>query len=442
MHLYSADYLILFLPLFMGVYALLPPHGRPAAITFANVLFLAAAGKYGLIGFVLSLLSAYFSGISIYNMRGRPEKALLRKRLLGANIILYIAVFVFFALSGTGGLKRTLLDPTAVYCHAVIPLHLISYLMDVYRGDCEARTRIMSFAAYAGFFPSISFGPVMKYKCFVSSFEAPGLTAKKLTSGVRLYIIGLAEYLLLSRQLEAVRSEIINAPDSLRGGTAWIFVPVFYALFAVSMVGLLNMGRGTALMLGFNVLPHGSRDFFEPSLKKRLAQFNAPLSRWFADYLTKPAGVLFKNKELAAALSVCAAALWFRLSLGWLVTGIAAGAAVMIRSFISDKYKGIPKAVDGLLTMAFMLMLVMVCAFMELPSAGMAIFGSTRGGDTAYVLHLVRECIIPLTAALIISGSLLPALVRKVRAVWIRSLIPVIDVLLLIVDIAFITNTV
>ena len=441
MHLYSADHLILFLPVFMGVYALLPAPRRPAAIALANVIFLATAGKFGLIGFFITLASAYFSGISIYNMRGRPEKQLLRKRLLGANIILYALGFVFFALTGTGGLVRTLLDPAAIYCHAVIPLHLISYLIDVYRGDCEAETRVTPLTAYAGFFPSASIGPVLRYKCFVESFRAPKITAAKLTPGVRLYIFGLAEYLLIARQLEAVRTEMINAPDSLRSGTAWLFVPVFYVMFAVSLLGLLNMGRGTALMLGFYVRPRRRLGFFEPSIRKCISHYNEPLAKWFGDYLTKPAAVRFGNVQFALMLSVCAGALWFKLSPGWLLMGLAASAVVTIREALYKKYRSLPKAVNGLITKLFMLLLIVLCAFLELPSAGFAIFGSTRGGDASYTLHLIRESIIPLTVGAVVISPLPFALGRKMKMTWIRSLMPIIDAVLLVLCIAFIVNT-
>ena len=442
MHLYSADYLILFLPVFMGVYALLPAPRRPAAIALANVIFLATAGEFGLIGFFITLASAYFSGISIYNMRGRPEKQQLRKRLLGANIILYVLGFVFFAITGTGGLKRTLLDPASVYCHAVIPLHLISYLLDIYRGGCEAETSVMSLMAYAGFFPSASFGPVLRYKCFANSFRAPRITAAKLTPGVRLYIFGLAEYLLIARQLESVRTEIVTAPDSLRSGTAWLFVPVFYVMFAVSLMSLLNMGRGTAMMLGFYVRPRRRLVFFEPSIRRCISHYNEPLAKWFGDYLTKPAAARFGNVQFAVMLSVCAGALWFRLSIGWLLTGLAAAAAVIIRGNLYEKNRKLPKAVNGLITKLFMLALIVLCAFLELPSAGFAIFGSARGGDASYTLHLIRESIIPLTAGAAVISPLPFALVRKMKMTWIRSLMPIIDAVLLVLCISFIVNTV
>ena len=440
MHLYSAVYLILFLPVFMGIYALLPAPRRPAAIALANVIFLAAAGKFGLIGFFITLASAYFSGISIYNMRGRPEKQLLRKRLLGANIILYVLGFVFFSLTGTGGLTRILLDPASVYCHAVIPLHLISYLTDVYRGDCAAETSVLSLTAYAGFFPSASFGPVLRYKCFAGSFRAPRITAAKLNSGVRLYIFGLAEYLLIARQLEAVRTEMINAPDSLRSGTAWLFVPVFYVMFAVSLLSLLNMGRGTALMLGFCVRPRRRIGFFEPSLRRCLSHFNEPLADWFGDYLTKPAAARFGNAQFAMMLSVCACALWYRLSIAWLLTGLAAAAAIIIRESLYGKDRRLSKAVNGIITWLFLIVLIALCAFLELPSAGSAIFGSTRG-DASYTMHLIRESIIPLTAGAAVISPLPYVLIRKMKTIWVRSLMPIIDAVLLVLCISFIVNT-
>ena len=440
MHLYDPEFLFAFLPIFIGIYALLPAGKRPIAIAAANILFLYLAGKYELIGFLVTFASAYFSGISLYNLRNVPEKAQFRKNLLGTNIALYSMVFILLTVSETGGAGSALLSPSTLFFRAVIPLHLISYLFDVYRGDCPVQTRLSSLTAYAAFFPSASFGPVMKYKSFENSFKAPNMTAKKLAAGIRLYIFGLAEYLIIARRLEAVRSEIISAPDSLRGGTAWLFVPLYYVMFTVSVLGMLHMGRGVSLMLGFYVRPAARRTFFTDDFSTRLRQWNEPLASWLTDYIFKPIKQSSGRDSSALIFAVCVGTLWYNMTVGMLITGFAIAGLIALQSQLYKTRRSLGKITKGLITKVIVLVSVAVCAFMELPSAALKIFGSTSGSENAFFEHLLNETAIPFIIGLLLSGALLPQLIRRINLFWLKAMIPVVETILLVVSISFMLN--
>ena len=440
MHLYDPEFLFAFLPVFFGLYALLPAKKRPAVTAIANLIFLFTTSRFGLIIFIAALGSVYFSGISIYNNRNDPEKAESRKNLLSMNIIAAAALFVFFSVSGRGSTEFLLLSPASVYCWAVIPLHLISYIVDVYRGDCEAQTSFLSLAAYAGFFPAASFGPVLKYKSFENSFKAPRLSLKKLAAGIRLYIFGLAEYLIIARRLEAIRSEIISAPDSLRGGTGWLYVFLFYAIFVVSVSGLLHMGRGVSLMLGFYVRPASRRSFLTEDFTKRLRQMNETLAAWLRDYICKPLLSNSGKEKTALICTICAGTMWYSFSVGWLITGFAIVGLITLQKELYKDHVTFNKTSKGLITRLFVLTASAVCAFFELPSASIKIFGSRSGSENAFFDHLLSETALPFTLGIILTSALLPALIRRINYVWLKALIPIVEVFLLIVSISFMLN--
>ncbi len=440
MHLYDPEFLFAFLPVFIGSYALLPSAKRPIALALANLIFLYLTGKYELIGFLIALSCAYFSGITIYNLRSAPEKEPLRKKLIGANAALCIVIFILLTVLEYGGTVPIVLSPGTLYVRAVIPLHIISYLIDIYRGNCAAQTRLSSLIAYAGFFPSVSFGPVLKYKCFEESFKAPELSSKKMASGIRLYTFGLAEYLIIARRLETILTEMLSAPDSLRGGTGWLFVPVFYIMFTVSVMGMIHMGSGVARMLGFYIRPAPRRTFFIADMKKRLRQINEPLAFWLDDYILKPVCKSSGRKRAALICAVCAGALWYGLSAGMLVTGLVVAGLITFQSELYKKRIQPGKIAKGIITKLLMLFAAAVCALMQLPFSALKIFGSTSGSENAFLEHLLYETAIPLTFGLLISGAFLPQLVRRLNYIWLKAMIPIVETLIFIVSISFMLN--
>lgn len=442
MHLYDPEFLFAFLPLFIGLYAVIPSKKRPILIMLGNLLFMYTAGKYALIGFLIVFFCAYFSGISIYNMRNDPEKELFRRKLLGGNIAFFTAVFAFFSVSGAGGMEKLLFAPSSVYFMAVVPLHLVSYLFDVYRGDCEAQTRLSSLAAYAGFFPSASFGPILKYKSFENSFKAPKMSVKKMASGIRLYIFGLVEYLIIARRLEAIRTEMISAPDSLRGGTGWLFVPLFYVMFTLSILGMIHMGRGVALMLGFYVRPPSRRTFFTDTLLKRFRQMNEPLAGWLNDYIYKPLRQSTGKESTALLGAICAGALWYSFSLWWALAGATVTGLIALQMSIYKNHVTLSVKLKGLITRLLTFVAAVFCVLMELPSDGIMLFNSSANTDNAFLWHLVSETAIPITIGALFIGSLLPELIRRINYVRVRALIPVVELFLLVVCISFMLNIV
>lgn len=442
MHLYDPGFLFAFLPVFIGLYAILPAKKRPAAIALANLLMLFTVNKYGLLAYIAGLVSVYISGISIFNNRKIPEKAESRKKILRMNIIGCAGFFIFFSVSGKGSTEDLLLSPASVYCWGVIPLHLISYLTDVYRGDCEAQTSFLSLAAYTGFFPCASFGPVMKYKCFENSFKAPKLSLKKLATGIRLYVFGLAEYLIIAKRLEAIRNEIISAPDSLRGGTGWLYVLLFYIIFMVSIQGLLHMGQGVAMMLGFYIRPSARRKFFTEDLIIRLRQMNEPLAAWVRDYIYKPIFGYAGKESSAFTCAVCAGAMWYSFSAGWLLTGFAFVGLIALQKELYKDHVTFNKTSKSVITRLFVLFASVVCAFFELPSASLKIFGSKSGSENAFIEHIITETAVPFACGLFMISAFLPELIRRINYVWLKALIPVIEIFLLVVSVSFMLNMV
>lgn len=434
-------YLYVFLPVFMGLYALLSPKKRPWLISAANLLFIAAADWRGLAVFAVSFICAYFSAIVIYNARVDKEKSGRRRALIAVNALLNAAVFILFAHGALLAPKP--LSSVAVFGAAVIPLHAVSYLVDVYRGDCEVQTRISSLAAYIAFFPSIGFGPVLKYKNFQKSFNAPQISHERLADGIRCYVNGLAEFVLIASPLMSVWENITNTRfENVKGLAVWVGVLVYCTAFCTSVMGMLHMGQGTALMLGFPVKPCYRRVLFRGSVRGYIYETNIPLYRWFEDYLYKPlrSGRGKAVKCLALIAAVEGAAMWYCFDFSWAAAALLLSAAVMIEFAFKERISRLPKLIRKAVSAAIMFALGAVVCGGELVgehSFAEAVMPDPAGSQNGFPTYLFGISAPLIAAGLIIMSGILKRIVRRTGTGWYRAAMPIIELVLILMCTAF-----
>ena len=179
-NVYDMYFLFAFLPLYMGVFALVRPARRAWVIALGNIVMALSCGVRVLAVFVGCTLVCYIAASAVEKLRDDPGKEGLRR---GLTAVIYLLAAAAVAACSPRGLQMSLLMPFKSAMMAVLPLHMISYMADVYRGDCKAQKDPLRLAAYLGFFPSMGYGPVLKYKTSKSSFDRPGTDISRLSEG-------------------------------------------------------------------------------------------------------------------------------------------------------------------------------------------------------------------------------------------------------------------
>ncbi len=442
----DAPFVYLFLPLFMGAYALVPNRARPALIAAANIFMLASHGKECVIFFLISFISSYFSAIEIYNMRKKAEDAFYCRKNLAANIALNVLLFFLSTWKTVSDMPNGLLFTVRLFGSAVIPLHTISYLTDVYRGDRPAQTDLLTLAAYTAFFPSLSFGPVMKYKNFSQSFSSPVMTVTKTAAGIRMFVIGLAEYKLIAQPLNNVRQAVLAADIELFSAPAmWLSVIILYAEFAVGVFSMLTIGRGVSMMLGFYCKPVVKRRFMRCSVREELYTFNIPLASWFKDYVYRPlsnGAVKNSAKDIAAcAAAVFLCSMWYSFSPVWLISALLFTLAAAAEKAGYRYVQKLPQAlkwISARLAAALFAVSAAVKICSQTGSSGIfsqIFFAPVTENDPFF---LIADISLLLTAAaLILVGSAFEELLRRINAVWLRAVAPAVILLLIMLSTAF-----
>jgi D-alanyl-lipoteichoic acid acyltransferase DltB (MBOAT superfamily) len=434
-------FLYFFLPVFMGAYALVGAKKRPWLIAAANAVIIALCNLYGLIVFAAEFSLAYFSAIVIYNDRNKPEKSGRRKFLLAVNCVFAAAVFVCFAHSSQLSLKP--LSAIALFGAAVIPLHTVSYVTDVYRGDCEAQTRIASLAAYIAFFPSAQFGPVLKYKNFYKTFEAPSISHEKAAEGICCYVCGLAEYVLIASQLENVWDSLSSTKfENLRGAPMWYSVILFCIMYSVRIMGLLNMGRGISLLMGFPVKRCFRSCIFKPGIAKSVRIANMYLLSWVKDYIYRPLrsqgktfcgiGALFASAEVLT--------LWYGFGVEYAAAGFLLFLLLLAERTYSRRFGRVPCAVGSAVCTLLMIDLSAVVCLPRLigkNSVFDALLTSPIGVQNSFLKYLAGISAPLMIVGLVVMNGIFPRAAKRTEFAWYRAALPMLELLLIIFCTAF-----
>lgn len=422
----------------MGLFSLIPARRRAWLITLGNAVMIASGGIRCAAVYAVCTAAAYIAGLAIDSMHTDSSKKILRTVIAAAMYILSIAAL---CLCSPRGAEISLFLPLRSAIMAVLPLHMISYTADVYRGDCKAQKDPLLLAAYLGFFPSAGYGPVFRYKAVRSSFEKPETDIGRLSEGVRFYIMGLAAYVVIAVRLGELHRELLGTPASqFSGYTAVMGIFVYYAWFGTSVIGSVLMGHGLSVMQGIRTGHSFKRRFMQPGVYQRLREFNIPLCRWLKDYVTLPLRRAGLQSWEAQSLAVMIGAVWYDLSTGWLAASVLLVFAIALQSLFTAKHKRseITYLLGSMGAKLVTLAAVSCAALWELVNgkAGFAIFRS-GSADDEFFYSFFSEAVIPVTLGLIITGSVLHSLIKRMNLQWFNLVLPLVELVFLAIATAY-----
>jgi len=166
----------------------------------------------------------------------------------------------------------------------------IHYLTDVYRGDRPIR-KAVDFALFAAFFPSQIAGPIKRFQDFVAQLRKPIIFDSALAhGGMALIVQGLFKKVALSDNLAVIVSAGFKNGSSLGTADAWVATLAFALQIYFDFSGYTDMGRGSAMMLGFSLPDNFKLPYIAANLSDFWRRWHISLSTWLRDYLYIPLG--------------------------------------------------------------------------------------------------------------------------------------------------------
>ena len=156
----SLPFLFYFLPCALGLYFLVPRRLKNAALLLCSLMFYA----WGEPRFVLFMAAAILQGYAAARLMERyPTR---RRLLLTLSAVLSLGMLAYckyadFLISGFNavtGLSVPLLRMALPIGISFYTFQILSYVIDVYRGDAPAQRNLIDLAAYIAMYPHLGAG--------------------------------------------------------------------------------------------------------------------------------------------------------------------------------------------------------------------------------------------------------------------------------------------
>lgn len=188
----------------------------------------------------------------------------------------------------------------------------VSYVADVYTGQCAPELSPFKLAAYLYMFPVMASGPITRYGQ-VNGQLKKNMSLSKLEAGLRLFIAGLASKVLIADRIGILWHEIqVIGFESISTPLAWMGAFAYALMLYFDFSGYSLMAVGVGKMLGLTLPENFRYPYAARSFTQFWRRWHMTLSYWFRDYVYIPLGGSRKGR-VRTCLNLLAV---------WLFTGI------------------------------------------------------------------------------------------------------------------------
>ena len=331
----SLIFLYAFLPLSLFCYRL--SRGlrakNIALLVFSLIFYTWGEPKYVLL-LMFMALADWFCALRIEAAETRPGK----KFWLVLATMTDLGLIGFFKYSGLvcslfGAVPEFISRIALPIGISFYTFQLLTYVVDVYRGDAHAESAYWHVLLYAALFHQCIAGPIVRYNSIADELFVARDGSGELTEGIRRFACGLAKKALLANPCGALVDTLLLS-ESVAGDPAafaenlgylqnvtvlgaWVGMAAFMMQIYLDFSAYSDMAIGMGKMLGL----HYPENFNYPYTAKSVTEFwrrwHMSLSSFFRDYVYIPLG----GNRRSAARTV------LNTFIVWALTGLWHGAS-------------------------------------------------------------------------------------------------------------------
>lgn len=290
----SMIFLWSFLPIVIVSNFRLKPEYSNILLLIASLVFYAWGEPLYVLLMLFSIVMNWLFGILI--SRASKQKTLLLAACIILNLSLlgYYKYFDFFA----GIVNRLLGFERIPLAHIPLPIgisfftfQIMSYIIDLYRGNCKVQRNILHLALYVSFFPQLIAGPIVRYSDIEKQLHTRKVTADKFALGLRRFIYGLGKKVILSNCMASIADHIFGLDFSeLTTSVAWLGAIAYTLQIYYDFSGYSDMAIGLGKIFGFDFLENFKYPYLSRSIQEFWQRWHISLGTWFREYVYIPLG--------------------------------------------------------------------------------------------------------------------------------------------------------
>ncbi|MGI0484602.1 MBOAT family O-acyltransferase [Pantanalinema rosaneae CENA516] len=262
---------------------------------------------------------------------------------IAINVLLLFGFkYVPFALTNLGtlfgspalqtGAQWTSLNLIAPLGLSFFCFECIAYLVDVYRG-APAAQQFLKFSAYKLFFAKLLSGPITRYQAMAPQLQAQSQpTVDRVADGLWLIACGAIKKGLLADNLGILVDLSFQNLHRAGSGDLWLATFAYGFQLYLDFSGYVDMARGTALLLGFNLPANFDFPYLTTNISEFWRRWHITLGDWLRNYLYFPLGGSRQGLWrtcLNLMIVMAIAGLWHGAAWGFVVWGTLHGVALI-----------------------------------------------------------------------------------------------------------------
>lgn len=289
----SISFLYYFLAAVMVVYFLVPFKFKNLVLLVSSLGFYFYGEPVYTLLMIATIFINYIFGLLIDRFRGKP----VAKVFLWLSVIVSLGSLGFFKysdffISNVNSIFNSNISLLGLALPIGISFYtfqIMSYTIDVYRGEAKVQKSFIRLATYVSLFPQLIAGPIVRYTTVEEDLTERTHSFDNFGTGITRFVIGLSKKVLIADTLGTL-ARTMHSSDEASVVGFWIYAIAIALQLYFDFSGYSDMAIGLGRVFGFRFLENFNYPFISKSIGEFWRRWHMSLGTWFRDYVYIPMG--------------------------------------------------------------------------------------------------------------------------------------------------------
>ena len=340
------------------LYFIAPRRMKNTVLLIASLFFYFAGEPIYSLLLLGSSFSGYIHGLLIEKYRGTraAKAALISSVAIGLGLLGFFKYGDFFIsnLNGITGAEIPLLSLALPIGISFYTFQILSYTIDLYRGNAKVQKNFLDFTTYVSLFPQLIAGPIVRYATVQEEIEHRTHSWADVSTGVGRFALGLGKKILISNTL-AELGAVLAGLEEKTVLSHWMAAVAFTLQIYFDFSGYSDMAIGLGRVFGFHFLENFDYPYISGSITEFWRRWHISLGTWFRDYVYIPLGGnrVGRWRHIANILIVWGlTGFWHGAEWNFILWGLYYGVILLIeKTFLLGAFEKIPSVFRHIYTL-------------------------------------------------------------------------------------------
>ncbi len=274
----------------------------------------------------------------------------IRRGVLVITVVLLIGALFFFKYASLLSALISEDEALAVILPVGISFYIfqsLTYVFEIYQDKAKPAPSLISYAAFASFFPVLLSGPIEKSSHLLPQFEEKHVfDYERIRHGLIRMAYGYFLKLVLASRLAIAVDLIYDSYMDMTGYQLLLATCLYSVQIFCDFASYSTIAIGVAEVLGFTLTENFTQPFFTDSCASFWRHWHITLNNWFRDYVYIPLGGNRKGtlrKYLNIFIVFTLSGMWHGADITYILWGMLSGLFQIIEALIAPLRARFPR---------------------------------------------------------------------------------------------------